>query len=127
MRLMDATTATEIVAGSMIRPVEGPSRPWRFESITSRPDGTHLVHATQASRAGRVHKHFHPHAFGLDIVIDVEITRRAHVRNVAHHTWSKANDYLLAGIFALVPLAFFEHFHVAERIFAAFTTVPHSR
>jgi hypothetical protein len=119
MRLMDTSTDTEIMPGAMLRPVEGPRRPWRFEGLATVHD-VPAVHASQPTRTGRLHRHFHPHAFGLDVVIDVEISRREHVRNAVHVVRAKVNDYTLAGIFALIPLAFFEHFHMTERLFELF-------
>ncbi|MEV7393935.1 hypothetical protein [Streptomyces sp. NPDC091215] len=40
---------------------------------------------------------------------------------MAHHVWTKLDDYLMAGVFALFPLALYEHFHWAEPIAAALT------
>lgn len=127
MRLMDTTTDTEIMPGCTLRPVEPPRTPWRLESLHTTIDGATLVHASQRTRVGRAHRIFHPHVFGLEIVVDVEVTRSDRVHHAMHAARTKVNDYMLAGLFALVPLAFFEHFHLAERVFAAFTSTPHGR
>lgn len=93
-------------------------RAWRFEHIVERPDGNHHVHVTRLSgKLGRTPRQYHPDVFGCDITID--ITWRQSVRNAAHHAWTKVDDYLLAGAFALVPLAFFEQYHLAETITSA--------
>jgi len=119
MRLMDTTTDTEIMPGTVLRPVEPPRVAWRVESLHTTRDGVAMVHASRRSPAGRIHHVFHPHAFGLEIVVDVTITRREHLRNALTVVRSKVGDYMLAGIFALIPLAFFEYFHIADRLFRA--------
>lgn len=67
---------------------------------------------------GRIHREFHPSALGCEIAVD--ITWRKSMGHAAYRTWSKVDDYLLAGIFALVPLAFFEHYHWSEFIVSIF-------
>ena len=112
MRLMDTATGTEIQPGTMLRPVEGfDRRAWRFERLVETREG-HLVHASQGTRAGRMHKHFHPSVFGLEIMIDVTVRFRR-TRAVG----AKLSDYFMAGVIALVPLAAFEYFHLAEHVF----------
>lgn len=38
------------------------------------------------------------------------------MRLMVRHGWMRVDDWLMAGVFALVPLAFFERFHMAEHI-----------
>lgn len=122
MKLVSRTTGQEITPGSTLHTQSGPSagRAWRFEHIVERPDGNHHVHVSCSSgKLGRIPRQYHPDVFGCEITID--ITWRQNIRNAAHHAWTKVDDYLMAGVFALVPLAFFEHYHWAEPIAAALT------
>ncbi|MCX5605979.1 hypothetical protein OOK29_48560 [Streptomyces phaeochromogenes] len=120
MKLVSRATGQEVTPGSTLHMQSGSAagRAWRFEHIVERPDGNHHVHVTRLSgKLGRTPRQYHPDVFGCDITI--EITWRQSVRNAAHHAWTKVDDYLLAGAFALVPLAFFEQYHLAETITSA--------
>lgn len=117
MQLVSRTTGKTVAPGSMLRVQSGPGagRAWRFEHVHERGDGNHRVHVTRSGgRMGRIHREFHPGVFGCEIKID--ITWRRVTRNAVHHARTKIDDYLMAGVFALVPLAFFEHFHMADTL-----------
>ncbi|MFC4463982.1 hypothetical protein ACFPH6_05290 [Streptomyces xiangluensis] len=120
MKLVSRATGQEITPGSTLHMQSGPTagRAWRFEHIVERPDGHHHVHVTCSSgKLGRIPRQYHPDVFGCEITID--ITWRQNFRNAVRHAWTRVDDYLLAGAFALIPLAFFEHYHWAETITSA--------
>lgn len=117
MHLVNTATGNPIEPGAMLHVTTGPrtGEAWRFEKITPHATDGHRVHCTRRHpRIGRIHREFHPGVFGARVMID--ITWHRHVRNVVRHAWSKADDYLLAGTFALLPLAFFEHFGIGDRL-----------
>ncbi|MDQ1033581.1 MULTISPECIES: hypothetical protein [Streptomyces] len=125
MRLVNSETGAEIAQGALLHMASGPSagQAWRFERLMPHPDG-HRVHVTRTHpRMGRVHREFHPRIFGAQVEIDVRWYRE--VGHAAHHAWAKGSDYLLAGLFALVPLALFEHFHWAGKIAEVLTLGGH--
>ncbi|WP_328869617.1 hypothetical protein OHT76_05565 [Streptomyces sp. NBC_00287] len=120
MKLVSCATGQEIAPGSTLRMESGRfvGIAWRFERIVERPDGSCLVHVTRLSaKLGRISQQYHPGAFGCEIT--TEIAWRQNIRAAVHHAWTKADDYLLAGVFALVPLAFFEQYHLGEAITSA--------
>lgn len=113
MRLINTTTGAEVKPGDSIRHQETGAR-WKFSHVTHHPDG-HRVHACRPHRRlGKVPGQFHPRVFGLEVVVNVGW--KGHVRNVLHVSVAKFDDYLLAGIIALVPLGLFEQLHGAEYI-----------
>ena len=117
MKLVNSASGSEINCGTMLHMVAGPTlgQAWRYERITPHDTDGHRVHCTRVHpRMGRVHREFHPRVFGATVVIDVRWYRDIH--HTAHRAWLKIDDYLFAGIFALLPLAFFEHYHWAETI-----------
>lgn len=117
MRLINAQDV-EISPGARLRVVEGrdAGQVWQFSHVIEHPVDGHRVHVTRRHpRIGHVHREFHPRAFGLHVVVD--ITWRRHLVNKVHHVRSKFDDYLLAGVVALVPLALFEHYHLSEVVF----------
>lgn len=118
MRLINAQ-GQEIPAGARLHAVTGPQAGsvWTYSHTIEHPTDGHRVHVTRRHRIGHVHREFHPGVFGLKVLVD--ITWKRHVLNVAHHTRQKFDDYLLAGIIALLPLAAFEHFHLSEKIVEA--------
>lgn len=118
MQLINPTTGQVIEPGSKIHTVHG-NDPWRYERLRKIDDTTHHVHCTRVvkgsrGRTFRGHREFHPSVFGLEIKIDVTWQRRVKCRTV--HAFHKIDDYLMAGLFALVPLAIFEHYHLAGTI-----------
>ncbi|WP_427168761.1 hypothetical protein ACQF4J_46880 (plasmid) [Streptomyces sp. C1-1] len=121
MKLVSCVTGEEIQVGRTLRVQTGAAagQAWKYERIAPRPDGVHHVHASRpGGKLGRIHREFHPGAFECEIT--VEITWRKSVSHAAYRTSAKVDDYLLAGLFALVPLAFFEHYHWSEHIVAMF-------
>ncbi|MFI9835209.1 hypothetical protein ACIHIX_46985 [Streptomyces sp. NPDC051913] len=119
MKLVSCVTGEEIQAGRTLRVQTGADtgQSWKFERIAERGDGMRHVHVSRpGGKLGRIHREFHPSVFGCEIT--VEITWRRSVGHAAYRAWAKADDYLWAGVFALVPLAFFEHYHWAEDIVA---------
>ncbi|MFJ8142621.1 hypothetical protein [Streptomyces sp. NPDC096013] len=121
MKLVSCVTGEEIQTGHILRVQTGATagHAWKFEKIAQRADGVHHVHVTRhGGKVGRIHREFHPSIFGCEI--KVEVTWLQSVSHAAYQTWSKIDEYLLAGLFALVPLAFFEHYHWSEYIVAIF-------
>lgn len=119
MRLINAQNV-EVQPGARIRVTEGPDtgQTWQFSHVVEHPVDGHRVHVTRRHpRMGHVHREFHPRVFGLRVIVD--ITWRRHVLNKVTHMRSKFDDYLLAGVVALFPLAAFEHYHISERLFEA--------
>lgn len=122
MKLISNVTGLEINCGDILHAQIGPTagRAWRFEGIAERPDGVHHVHVSRSGwQFGRIRREYHPGVFGCEIKIDITWLQRT--KNCAHRVRAKIDDYLMAGAFALVPLALFEHFHLAEPIAAALT------
>lgn len=120
MKLVSRASGKEVVPGSTLHMQSGPTvgRAWRFEYVVKRPDGDHHVHVTRlGGKLGGTPRQYHPRVFGCEIAQD--ITWRQSVRTGVRHAWTKVHDYLMAGMFALVPLAFFEHYHWAETITSA--------
>lgn len=117
MRLINEATETEVEYLATIRCVAGPltGQAWRYEKIIERDRNGHRVHCTRSHpKLGRVHREFHPSVFGCRV--EREITFKLRIIAQVHHVRSKFDDYLLAGVVALVPLAFFERFGFAETI-----------
>lgn len=123
-QLINPATGQTIAPGSKIHTVPG-GEPWHFNKITRHPNsGEHRVHCTKIVRGTRGrhfrgHREFHPHAFGLEVKIDITWSR--HVINTGKHVFSKIDDYLWAGAFAIIPLAFFEHYHMSGTIIETVT------
>lgn len=118
--LLVTRTGQEIEKGSKLHATSGAvaGTVWRYEHIAERPDGAHHVHVSRCGgKLGRVHRELHPSVFGLEIKIHITFVK--HTANVVRHVRSKIDDYLMAGAFALVPLALYEHFHWGETITAA--------
>lgn len=118
MRLINAH-GEEVTPGSRLHAVVGPQtgQVWTYSHVLEHPVDGHRVHVTRRHRLGHVHREFHPGVFGL--VVKVDITWKRHIVNTMHHARQKFDDYLLAGIIALLPLAAFEHFHLSEKIIEA--------
>lgn len=121
MRLVNSGTGADVALGTMLHVVSGPSlnAAWRYEAIAPRSEGDHLVRVSRIHpRMGRVHTHMHPKVLGCHIVVDLVWHERC--RLVLHHAWLKGDDYLMAGFVALLPLAIFERFHMADMLTAWF-------
>lgn len=116
MRLINAQ-GIEVTPSSRLHAVSGPQagQVWQYSHVIEHPIDGHRVHVTRRHpRLGHVHREFHPGVFGLTVVVDV--TWKRHAVNQLHHARTKLDEYLLAGVIALVPLAFFEQFHLAEKL-----------
>lgn len=123
LELINPRTGQTIRPGSKIHTVHG-SHPWTYSHLRKINDGTHHVHVTRTVKGSRGrtfkgHKEFHPSVFGLDVRVSLTWERRAVSR--ARHAVHKIDDYLLAGAFAIIPLAFFEHYQMAGTITEAVT------
>ncbi|MFJ4791008.1 hypothetical protein [Streptomyces sp. NPDC088794] len=117
MKLISCATGEEIQTGRKLHVQSGAAagQTWKFERIALDASGEHHVHASRpGGKLGRIHRGFHPSVFGCEISVD--ITWRKSVGHVAYRTWSQVAGYVLAGIFALGPLALYEHFHWSEWI-----------
>lgn len=116
MRLINAQGA-EVHQGSRLRAIQGKEtgQLWTYSHTIEHEVDGHRVHVTRRhSRLGHVHREFHPGVFGLHVIVD--LTWKRHLVNRVHHVRTKFDDYLLAGVVALFPLALFEQLHVAERV-----------
>lgn len=116
MRLINAQ-GVEVAPRARLHVVEGKDsgQVWQYSHVIEHPVDGHRVHVTRRHpRIGHVHRDFHPRVFGLRVEID--ITWRRHMRNKVHHVRTKFDDYLLAGVVALLPLGLFEHYQLAERL-----------
>lgn len=116
MELINAESVT-VTYGCTVHVVMGPNigRAYRYEGVIVY-GRTHRVKCTRKA----VHGHFrsvewyHPTALGCTVY--TPLTRRQHVKAACTTVAHKVDDYILAGLFALLPLAAFEHFHLATKI-----------
>lgn len=116
MRLINTATGEAFNVGCMLHVVTGPSlgQAWRYEHLRPHEDG-HRVHVTRSHpKMGRVHREFHPMIFGCRVEVEITFTRR--LCQDSRHFVGKVDEWFLAGVFALVPLAFFEHYDLATKI-----------
>jgi hypothetical protein len=118
MELISETTGAKIAPGAMLLAVEGPhmGTHWRFHELRMTDTG-HRVCVSRPYTFGHIRREFHPGMFGLHVVI--EISWRHHLSHSAKVVWARIDEWFLAGLVALVPLAFFEHYHWAEKITSA--------
>jgi hypothetical protein len=97
--------------------------PWRLEAF--QPDVEGDAHKVTVSRHhprfGRIKRTFHPRVFGL--TVEVEITWRKAARTKIHTAWHETWVGIYLGILALVGLAIFEHYHLADEISAPVASV----
>lgn len=122
MHLINPTTGKIVTPGSKIHTPDGKS--WRYDHLRKVSHGVHHVHVTNIVRGSRGrtfrgHREFHPSVFGLEIKIDISWQR--HAINTGKHVFAKIDDYLWAGAFAIIPLAFFEHYHMSGTIIETVT------
>jgi len=112
--LIMATTGERVEFGRMVEAQVGPHAGtwWRLDAL-SHNGREHVVRVTRLVHGGRIRRvaAFPLHVFGLAVSEVVALWKRA-CRCAVH----KSGDYVFAGITALVPLAFFEQYHGAERI-----------
>lgn len=113
-RLIMSSTGEPVEFGRMIQATVGPHTGtwWRLDALAHN-GREHIVRVSRCVRGGRMRRiaAFPLHVFGL--VVD-EI--KALWLRAAHTAEHKTLDYILAGVFALVPLGFFEQYHGAEHI-----------
>lgn len=116
-RLIFEATGTDVPRNHAVTAVTGPiaGQCWRVRELKRTAEG-HRVLMSRRTAVGHVHREFHPSVFGLSVVVDVTWSRRALHRAAIMRR--KVDDYLLAGVLALLPLAAFEHYHFAEWLFS---------
>lgn len=81
----------------------------------------HLVKATRKHRTGRHSIKVLADVFNLVITEIEELTRK--IKNRVVRTWTKIDEGLYMGTLALIPLAYFEHYEMADKIVEAFHTL----
>lgn len=116
MQLINAQ-GVAVQEGARLRAIQGreTGQVWRYSHVVEHPIDGHRVHVSRRHlQLGHIHREFHPGVFGLHVKVDV--TWRKHLRNKVHHFRVKFDEYLIAGIVALLPLALFEQYHLAERV-----------
>lgn len=94
--------------------------PWRLEACQpdTKGDAHTVIVSRHHPRLGRIKRTFHPRVFGL--VIEIEISWHKAARTKIHHVWHETWFGVVLGILALIPLAFFEQFHLADDITSLF-------
>lgn len=109
-----------VLPGVVLRAEVGPhaGTHWRLEEIFHN-GVTHMLRCTRLHKVGRVVQHLHPSVFGLTMV-EVKAWFKV-TRHDVMTMWRKVDEWLFAGIFALGPLAIFEHYHLADPITAFLT------
>lgn len=112
MNIIMASTGETVALGRMVQAQTGAHTGtwWRLDDVVHN-GREHIARVSRHIGRSRRVAAFPLHVFGLVVQ---EVTRWWHrvVRVVVH----KVDDYMLAGLFALVPLAFFERYHGAEVI-----------
>jgi len=100
-----ATTSGDTVpVGAMLRAVVGPwqGRTFRFSGVHSDGQRIHVCLMT-AHPFAHARMVLHPSVFRCEM--QREVGRAQHVINMAWHCWQKIDEWLLAGVFALLPLS----------------------
>lgn len=112
-------TGTVVAEGAMLRHKDGMR--WRFDGIVVRRSGDHLIRMVR-HQLGKIIKVFPPHVFGCHVESGLQIKFSKSVYHVL--TFGKLGEMksqtlilLYAGVLALLPLAAFEHFHLAAHLF----------
>lgn len=95
-------------------------RAFRIDDVT-KINGRHIVKATRKHPTGRHSIKVLPEVFGLVITELEEITRK--IVNRFLTTWRKIDEGLYMGTLALIPLAYFEHYEMADKIVEMFHTL----
>lgn len=103
--------------GCIVHVTSGPNtgRAYRFEGVYIHGD-THHVKVTRKSTHGhfRSVEWLHPSVLGCEV--HRKLTRAEAAKLRCHALWARIDDWFWAGTFALIPLAVFEHFHLATKI-----------
>jgi len=116
--LVHAETGKIVPIGTMLRAVEPVGQPhlWRLDA--HHPGESERAHRVTVSRHhpkfGRVKRLFHPHVFGLVLVVKVAWHRL--VTTKIHKAWHETWVGIYLGFLALIGLAFFEQYHMAPEI-----------
>lgn len=115
-QLLFADTRKPVPTGTPLKPLSSVAQPhtWRLESHQTTNDGGLVWVSRHHPKFGRVRRTFHPRVFGLVIEVDVSWHRAA--RTKIHRAWHEAWFGVVLGILALIPLAFFEQYHLADEI-----------
>lgn len=104
--------------GSIVHLTAGPfvGKAYRYEGVIISGHHTYRVKITRKSIAGhfRAVEWCHPSMIGCEV--RVPLTRCQQVGAFALACWTKIDDWFMAGLVALVPLAWFEHYHMATKI-----------
>lgn len=93
-----------VLPGTLLTAVIGPHTGRHFRFVAVHEDRARIIvhrmhpHPFRNSRAV-----VHPSIFALSL--QAEVARARHVLNALHHAWQKLDEWLLAGVVALVPLA----------------------
>jgi hypothetical protein len=93
---------------------------FRIDDVT-KINGRHVVKATRKHRTGRHTIKVAPEIFRLVITEIEETLRKIKTRVVT--TWAKIDEGLYMGTLALIPLAYFEHYELADKIVEFFHTL----
>lgn len=118
MHKITSITGEEIPLGRMVMAQKGPHSGswWRLDGLTETA-GRHLVTVSRlVSRLGRHRMVAPPEHFGL--MVQQVVTFFRHLKNTCVRVWHKLDDGIILGALALVPLAFFEKYHLADTITA---------
>lgn len=104
--------------GSIVHICTGPNvgRAYRYEGVVISGHRTYRIKITRKSIAGhfRSIEWCHPAVLGCEVRVPLTRCERAKIFAVA--CWTKIDDWFMAGMIALIPLAWFEHFHMATKI-----------
>lgn len=113
--ILQTEAGEEIHSGATLRATSGAYLGRRFRFVEVHDDGERItvtmLHPHPFRHARQV---MHPSAFGLRLHRPLSRSRR--MANAVHHVWQRVDEWLLAGLVALIPLAFFERFHWADQI-----------
>jgi len=114
-------TGTVVAEGAQLHHKDGTR--WKFEGIVFHK-GDHFVKVSRFvnRHIGRMVKLYMPHLFGCHVEAGFQITFRNSVHRVlTFGTLGEMKNQTLillyAGVLALIPLALFEHYHLANHLF----------
>lgn len=95
-------------------------RAFRIDDVIKQ-NGRHLVVASRKHRTGRHTIKAAPEVFRLIITELEEISRKIGQKIWAF--WTKIDEGLYMGSLALIPLAYFEHYELADKIVEFFQAI----
>lgn len=103
--------------GCIVHVVTGASigRAYRYEGVYAYGK-THRIKVTRKATHGQFRSVEWLHPTQVGCKVHCPRTRKQRCVDVVAHTWSKIDDWFMAGLVALIPLAMFEHFHLASKI-----------